>query len=103
MKKIVDYASQKQKESGVKLLWGTANVFSNPRYMNGASTNPDFNVVTSAAVQVKNAIDATIALGGENYVFWGGREGYMSLLNTNMKREAGASCNVSSNGQRLCP
>jgi xylose isomerase len=84
---IVDYAKQKQAESGVKLLWGTANVFSNPRYMNGASTNPDFNVVAFAGTQVKNAIDATIALGGENYVFWGGREGYMSLLNTNMKRE----------------
>jgi xylose isomerase len=84
---MVDYASKKQKESGVKLLWGTANVFSNPRYMNGASTNPDFNVLACAALQVKNAMDATIALGGENYVFWGGREGYMSLLNTNMKRE----------------
>ena len=84
---IVEYAKQKQKESGVKLLWGTANVFSNPRYMNGASTNPDFNVLAYAGSQVKNAIDATIALGGENYVFWGGREGYMSLLNTNMKRE----------------
>jgi xylose isomerase len=84
---ITDYAKQKQADSGVKLLWGTANVFSNPRYMNGASTNPDFNVVAYAGTQVKNAIDATIALGGENYVFWGGREGYMSLLNTNMKRE----------------
>ncbi len=84
---IVDYAKSKQKETGVKLLWGTANVFSNPRYMNGAATNPDFSVVAQAAVQVKRAIDATIALGGENYVFWGGREGYMSLLNTNMKRE----------------
>ncbi len=84
---IVAYAQGKQKETGVKLLWGTANVFSNPRYMNGASTNPDFAVVAQAAVQVKRAIDATIALGGENYVFWGGREGYMSLLNTNMKRE----------------
>ena len=84
---IVDYAKEKQKASGVKLLWGTANVFSNPRYMNGASTNPDFNVVTFAGTQVKNALDATIALSGENYVFWGGREGYMSLLNTNMKRE----------------
>lgn len=84
---IVDYAKEKQKASGVKLLWGTANVFSNPRYMNGASTNPDFNVITFAATQVKNALDATIALGGENYVFWGGREGYMSLLNTDMKRE----------------
>ena len=84
---IVDYAKKKQSETGIKLLWGTANVFSNPRYMNGASTNPDFNVVAHAATQVKNAIDATIALGGENYVFWGGREGYMSLLNTDMKRE----------------
>ena len=84
---IVEYAKQKQSESGVKLLWGTANVFSNPRYMNGASTNPDFAVLAYAGTQVKNAIDATIALGGENYVFWGGREGYMSLLNTNMKRE----------------
>lgn len=84
---LVDYAKQKQSASGVKLLWGTANVFSNPRYMNGASTNPDFNVVAYAGTQVKNALDATIALGGENYVFWGGREGYMSLLNTNMKRE----------------
>ena len=84
---MVDYAKEKQKASGVKLLWGTANVFSHVRYMNGASTNPDFNVVCFAATQVKNAIDATIALGGENYVFWGGREGYMSLLNTNMKRE----------------
>ncbi len=84
---IVDYAKEKQKASGVKLLWGTANVFSNPRYMNGAATNPDFNVLPWAATQVKNALDATIALGGENYVFWGGREGYSSLLNTNMKRE----------------
>jgi xylose isomerase len=84
---MVEYAKEKQKASGVKLLWGTANVFSNKRYMNGASTNPDFNVLTCAATQVKNAIDATIALGGEGYVFWGGREGYMSLLNTNMKRE----------------
>lgn len=85
--KLVDYAKQKQAASGVKLLWGTANVFSNPRYMNGASTNPDFNVITNAAVQVKNAIDATIALDGTGYVFWGGREGYMSLLNTNTKKE----------------
>jgi xylose isomerase len=84
---IVDYAKQKQAASSVKLLWGTANVFSNPRYMNGAATNPDFAVVAYAGLQIKNAIDATIALGGENYVFWGGREGYMSLLNTNMKRE----------------
>jgi len=85
--KIVDLAKEKQNESGVKLLWGTANVFSDPRYMNGAATNPDFNVVANAAVQIKNAIDTTIALGGTGYVFWGGREGYMSLLNTNMKLE----------------
>ncbi len=84
---IVEYAKVKQKETGVKLLWGTANVFGNPRYMNGAATNPDFDVVAHAATQIKNAIDATIALGGENYVFWGGREGYMSLLNTDTKRE----------------
>ena len=84
---LVEYAKQKQQQSGVKLLWGTANVFSNPRYMNGASTNPDFHVLAHAAAQVKAALDATIALGGENYVFWGGREGYMTLLNTNMKRE----------------
>jgi xylose isomerase len=84
---VVDYAKQKQAESGVKLLWGTANVFSNARYMNGAATNPDFTVVAQAATQIKRALDATIALGGENYVFWGGREGYMTLLNTEMKRE----------------
>jgi len=84
---IVDYAKEKQAASGVKLLWGTSNLFSNPRYMNGASTNPDFNVVAYAGAQLKNAIDATIALGGENYVFWGGREGYMSLLNTDTQRE----------------
>ena len=84
---MIDYAKEKQKASGVKLLWGTANLFSHKRYMNGAATNPDFHVVTYAATQVKNALDATIALGGENYVFWGGREGYNSLLNTNMKRE----------------
>lgn len=87
MQQVVDYARQKQKASGVKLLWGTANVFSNPRYMNGAATNPDFSAVAYAGTQIKNALDATIELGGENYVFWGGREGYMTLLNTNMKRE----------------
>src|SRR5690606_21776941 len=87
MKIITDYALEKQKATGMKLLWGTANVFSNPRYMNGASTNPNFDVLAFAGTQVKNAIDATIKLGGENYVFWGGREGYMSLLNTDMKRE----------------
>jgi len=84
---IIAYAQTKQKESGVKLLWGTANLFSNKRYMNGAVTNPEFHVLAHAGAQVKAAIDATIALGGENYVFWGGREGYMTLLNTDMKRE----------------
>lgn len=84
---MVEYAKQKQNETGIKLLWGTSNLFSHPRFMNGAATNPDFNVVAHAGAQAKIAIDATIALGGENYVFWGGREGYMSLLNTNMKRE----------------
>ncbi|MBP1619027.1 MAG: D-xylose isomerase [Bacteroidetes bacterium] len=87
LKAIVEYAKQKQAETGLKLMWGTANVFSHPRYMNGASTNPDFDAAARAMVQIKNAIDATIALGGKAYVFWGGREGYMSLLNTNMKRE----------------
>ena len=84
---LVAYAKQKQAESGVKLLWGTSNLFSNKRYMNGAATNPDFHVLSHAGAQVKAAIDATIELGGENYVFWGGREGYMSLLNTNMQKE----------------
>lgn len=84
---VVEYAKQKQAETGIKLLWGTANLFSHKRYMNGAATNPDFHVLTHGAAQVKAALDATIALNGENYVFWGGREGYMSLLNTNMKRE----------------
>ncbi|MCL4153452.1 UNVERIFIED_CONTAM: hypothetical protein GTU68_010499 [Idotea baltica] len=83
----VDYLKEKQKASGVKLLWGTANCFSNPRYMNGAASNPNFDVVARAGAQVKIALDATIELGGENYVFWGGREGYMSLLNTDMKLE----------------
>jgi xylose isomerase len=87
MEKMVEVAKEKQAASGVNLLWGTANVFSDPRYMNGASTNPDFNVLANASVQVKNAIDATIALGGTGYVFWGGREGYMSLHNTDTKRE----------------
>ena len=84
---LVADAKVRQKETGMKLLWGTANVFSNPRYMNGASTNPNFQVLTHAAAQVKAAIDATIELGGENYVFWGGREGYISLLNANTKQE----------------
>ena len=87
LKEIVAYLKEKQAETGIKLLWGTANVFGNKRYMNGAATNPDFDVVARAAVQIKNAIDATIELGGTNYVFWGGREGYMSLLNTDQKRE----------------
>ena len=87
LKAIVAYAKEKQTETGIKLLWGTANVFGHARYMNGAATNPDFDVVARAAVQIKNAIDATIELGGSNYVFWGGREGYMSLLNTDQKRE----------------
>lgn len=84
---ITAYLKRKQQETGVKLLWGTANLFSHKRYMNGAATNPDFHVLAHAGAQVKAALDATIALNGENYVFWGGREGYMSLLNTNMKRE----------------
>ena len=84
---IVEYVKEKKAACGVKLLWGTANCFSNPRYMNGASTNPEFEIVARAGAQIKLALDATIELEGENYVFWGGREGYMSLLNTNMKRE----------------
>ncbi|QBG86544.1 xylose isomerase [Xanthomonas oryzae] len=87
LKHMVGVAKQRQADTGIKLLWGTANLFSHPRYMHGASTNPDFNVVARAAVQVKAAIDATVELGGENYVFWGGREGYACLHNTQMKRE----------------
>ncbi len=87
LKAVVAYLKEKQAETGIKLLWSTANVFGNARYMNGASTNPDFDVVARAIVQIKNAIDAGIELGAENYVFWGGREGYMSLLNTDQKRE----------------
>ena len=87
LQSVTAYLKQKQADSGVKLLWGTANLFSNRRYMNGASTNPNFHVLAHAGTQVKAALDATIELKGENYVFWGGREGYMSLLNTNMKRE----------------
>ena len=87
LKEVVAYLKEKQAETGIKLLWGTANVFGHKRYMNGAATNPDFDVVARAVVQIKNAIDATIELGGTNYVFWGGREGYMSLLNTDQKRE----------------
>jgi xylose isomerase len=87
LEKTVPFIKSLQNETGVSLLWGTANLFSHPRYMNGAATNPDFIVITNAAVQVRNAIAATVELGGENYVFWGGREGYMSLHNTDMKRE----------------
>ncbi len=87
LERITEYVAQKQKASGVELLWGTANCFSNPSYMNGAATNPDFNVVARAGAQIKMAIDATNSLNGQNYVFWGGREGYMSLLNTDMGRE----------------
>ncbi|KQY52521.1 xylose isomerase [Lysobacter sp. Root494] len=87
LKHMVAMAKERQQATGVKLLWGTANLFSHPRYMNGAATNPDFNVVARAAVQVKAALDATVELGGENYVFWGGREGYATLHNTNMKCE----------------
>jgi xylose isomerase len=87
LESITDYLLEKQRSTGIRLLWGTANLFSNKRYMNGAATNPDFHVVAHAAAQVKSAIDATVKLGGENYVFWGGREGYMSLLNTDMKKE----------------
>ena len=87
LKEMVQLAKEKQEASGIRLLWGTANLFSHPRYMNGAATNPDFQVVTHAAAQVKAALEATVELGGSNYVFWGGREGYYSLLNTDMKRE----------------
>ncbi|MFN8688924.1 MAG: xylose isomerase, partial [Cyclobacteriaceae bacterium] len=87
LQKMVDHARFWQRQTGVKLLWGTANLFAHPRYMNGAATNPDFRVVAFAGWQVKNALDATIALGGAGYTFWGGREGYLSLLNTDMKRE----------------
>jgi xylose isomerase len=87
LNEVTDYIQKKMKGSDIHLLWGTANVFGHKRYMNGAATNPDFDVVARAAVQIKNALDATIKLGGTNYVFWGGREGYMSLLNTQMQRE----------------
>ncbi len=85
--KLVAHAKQLQKATGVKLLWGTANLFSNPRYMCGAATNPDAHVFAYAAAQVKKALEVTKELGGENYVFWGGREGYETLLNTDLKRE----------------
>jgi len=85
--KLVAHAKELQKATGVKLLWGTANLFSNPRYMCGAATNPDAHVFAYAAAQVKKALEVTKELGGENYVFWGGREGYETLLNTDLKRE----------------
>ncbi len=87
LKAMVDLAKERQAETGMRLLWGTANMFSNPRFMNGASTNPNFEVVTWAAAQVKAALDATVELGGESYVFWGGREGYVCLQNTDTRRE----------------
>lgn len=87
LREVVSYAKKKQDETGMKLLWGTANLFSHPRFMNGGGTNPDFDVFCYAAAQIKNALDATHVLGGENYVFWGGREGYDILFNTDMKRE----------------
>lgn len=87
LQKMVERAAVLQRQTGMRLLWGTANLFSHPRYMCGAATNPDFLVLAHAGAQVKAALDATVALGGENYVFWGGREGYSSLLNTNMARE----------------
>tara|TARA_A100001015_G_scaffold134730_1_gene149504 strand:- start:11955 stop:13295 length:1341 start_codon:yes stop_codon:yes gene_type:complete len=87
LRHMVDLAKVRQQATGVQLLWGTANVFSNPRYMNGASTNPNFDVVAHAGAQVKRSLDATVALGGENYVFWGGREGYACLFNTDTRRE----------------
>ncbi|MEL7451516.1 MAG: xylose isomerase, partial [Pseudomonadota bacterium] len=84
---MVELAKERQQATGMQLLWGTANAFSHPRYMNGAATNPDFAVVSYAAAQVRAAIEATVELGGKNYVFWGGREGYASLLNTDTRRE----------------
>jgi len=80
-------AQELQKETGIKLLWGTANLFTHPRYANGAMTNPDAHVVTYAAAQVKKAIEVTHRLGGAGFVFWGGREGYASVLNSDVKRE----------------
>ena len=85
--RMVDLARERQQATGVKLLWATANLFSHPRYMNGAATNAEFDVVAHAGAQVKAALDATVALGGENYVFWGGREGYAYLFNTDTRRE----------------
>ncbi|MCX6162689.1 MAG: xylose isomerase, partial [Ignavibacteriae bacterium] len=87
LRTLIDIAKKKQSETGIKLIWGTADLFSHRRYMNGAASNPEFGILCRAAAQVKSAIDATIELGGENYVFWGGREGYSYLFNTDMKRE----------------
>jgi len=87
LQKITELLKERQKETGVSLLWNTANMFTHPRYMNGAATNPDFHVLSYAASQVKAALESNVALGGLMYTFWGGREGYMSLLNTDTKRE----------------
>jgi xylose isomerase len=84
---MVELAAKRQAATGIQLLWGTANLFTNPRYMNGGATNPNFDVLARAGAQVKAALDATVALGGENYVFWGGREGYACLWNTDTRRE----------------
>lgn len=84
---VIKVVKEQQAETGIKLLFGTANLFSNPRYMNGASTNPDAHVFAFAAAQVKKMMEVTLELGGENYTFWGGREGYQTLLNTDMRRE----------------
>jgi xylose isomerase len=84
---VVKRLEEKQKETGIKLLWGTANLFSNPRFMHGASTSCNADVFAYAAAQVKKALEVTKHLGGENYVFWGGREGYVTTLNTDLKRE----------------
>jgi xylose isomerase len=91
LEEIVDYFAAKMEATGVKLLWGTANLFSNRRYMAGAATNPDPDVFAFAAATVKTCIDATHKLGGANYVLWGGREGYETLLNTDLKREDATS------------
>ncbi|MCH2181960.1 MAG: xylose isomerase [Mariniblastus sp.] len=84
---VVDVLAEEQARTGIKLLWGTANLFSNPRFMHGAATSPNAEVFAYAAAQVKKAMEVTYRLGGENYVFWGGREGYMNLFNTDIKRE----------------
>jgi xylose isomerase len=84
---MVDKAAEAQAKAGKKLLWGTANLFSHPRYMSGAATNPDPEVFACAATQVRDAMEATKRLGGANYVLWGGREGYDTLLNTDLRKE----------------